>query len=236
MRDGRFVHLRKNAFPRRDRDARIVNVKGYQREKTWDPVTRVWHWILAAAVIAGWCFGEFLSFSTIQWHFYCGYVVIGLLLFRILWGFVGPNPVRIRALFFTPKQIVDYLKTLGRRAPSGTAGHNPLGSLSVIAMILLLMTQATSGLFIESDDFFEYGPLAHLVSEATVSRLTWWHHTFAKLILIVVGLHVLAILYYLIWKKENLIIPMVTGMKWVKFKSDQGGCNEASHRCPHCAN
>ena len=186
------------------------------RVKIWDPVTRLWHWALAIVVVLGWSFGKFMSFSTIQWHFYCGYTIIGLLIFRYLWGFAGPAPVRYRALFPTPARTFAYLKSIGDRNPSGAPGHNPLGSLSVIAMILFLTAQATSGLFIVSDDFFESGPLAHLVSDAVSNRLTWWHKLISKFILVVVGLHVAAIFYYLLWKKENLIKPMITGWKWVK--------------------
>ncbi len=190
------------------------------RVKIWDPVTRLWHWALAIVVVMGWSFGKFMSFSTIQWHFYCGYAIIGLLVFRYLWGFTGPKPVRYRALIPTPSGTFAYLKDIGKRKPSGTPGHNPLGSLSIIVMILLLSAQAASGLFIVSDDFFESAPLAHLVSDAVSNRLTWWHKLLSKYILAIVGLHVAAILFYLLWKKENLIKPMITGWKWVRSLSE----------------
>ena len=167
-------------------------------------------------MVLGWSFGKFMSFSTIQWHFYCGYTIIGLLIFRYLWGFAGPAPVRYRALLPTPARTFAYLKEFGKRNPSGSPGHNPLGSLSIIAMILLLTAQATSGLFIVSDDFFESGPLAYLVPDSVSNRLTWWHKLLSKFILVIIGLHVAAIFYYLLWKKENLIKPMITGWKWVR--------------------
>jgi len=191
-------------------------LENLHRVKIWDPVTRLWHWVLAIVVVLGWSLGKFMSFSTIQWHFYCGYTIIGLLIFRYLWGFVGPTSVRYRALIPTPAQTIAYLRDIGSRRPSGTPGHNPLGSLSVIAMILLLTAQASSGLFIASDDFSESGPLAYLVSDAVGDRLIWWHKLLSKIILAIVGLHIAAIFYYLLWKKENLIKPMITGWKWVK--------------------
>lgn len=190
------------------------------REKIWDPVTRLWHWVFATFVVVGWSFGKFMSFSTIQWHFYCGYTILGLLIFRYLWGFVGPAPVRYRALIPNPAQVFTYLKDFVSRNPSGARGHNPLGSLSVIAMMLLITAQASSGLFIVSDDYFESGPLSYLVSDAASNRLTWWHHLLSKFVLAIVCLHVAAIFYYLVWKKENLIKPMITGWKWVKQVSD----------------
>lgn len=159
-----------------------------------------------------------MSFDTIQWHFYIGYSILGLMLFRYFWGFVGPEPIRYRALCPTPTHAFRYLKSIGSRDPSGSPGHNPIGALSVIAMLLAISAQAVSGLFIESEEFFEYGPLAEFVSDATIGRMTWWHHFNADIILILVILHVSAILFYLVWKKENLIKPMITGWKWVKHE------------------
>ncbi len=197
------------------------------REKVWDPVTRLWHWVLVIAVSLGWYFGEFMSFTTIQWHFYCGYTILGLVVFRIIYGFIGPAPIRFGALLVSPREIARYLKTVTRREPSGTRGHNPLGSLSVLAMIALLLAQASSGLFLESDDYFEAAPLAGFVSDAVSDPLTWWHKLMAKVILAVVALHVAAIFFYLVWKKENLIKPMITGWKLIRPRAaDQHGSAE----------
>jgi cytochrome b len=195
-------------------------LRGYTREKIWDPVTRLWHWILALAVCLGWSFGKFMSFSTIQWHFYCGYLIIGLMMFRLVWGFCGPQPIRYRAFLPNPRRILNYLKSIGERTPSGIAGHSPIGALSVLAIVGLLIAQATTGLFIVSDDFFESGPLAHLVSEAVNNRCTWWHKLLSKAVLGIVVLHLSAIFFYLLWKKENLIQPMISGWKWVKLTKD----------------
>jgi cytochrome b len=193
-------------------------LKGFQLEKIWDPVSRLWHWVLALTICISWWLGEYMEFDTIDWHFYAGYVVLGLMGFRFFWGFVGPSPIRFRALIPTPTQAIQYLKRIGRRQPSGSPGHNPIGSLSVIAMLVSITTQAVTGMFIESDDFFESAPLAAYVSDETMGLLTWWHHLNAKIILVLVCLHLFAILFYLIWKKENLIKPMITGWKWVRTK------------------
>ena len=187
-----------------------------KREKVWDPLTRVWHWALAVAVTSNWLIGQFMSFDTIVWHFYLGYFILALIFIRIIWGFVGPKTIRWSALLPTPKAIIAYSKTLFSHQASGSAGHNPLGSLSVIAMLLLLLGQTITGLFLESDDFFESAPLAEYVSTAVSNSLTWWHFLFAKVLLGLVALHLSAILFYLIWKKENLIKPMITGWKLVK--------------------
>jgi len=191
-----------------------------ERVKIWDPVTRLWHWTLATVVITNWIFGEFMSFDTVSWHFYLGYAVLGLLGFRLLWGLIGPEPVQWRSLFPRPATLKDYLGKVGKREPSGTAGHNPLGSLSVIALLLVLAAQAGTGLFIETDDFFESGPLYGYVSEATINSLTWWHHFLSKVLLALVVLHLSAILFYWLWKRENLLKPMITGWKWVRSKGE----------------
>ena len=162
-----------------------------------------------------------MSFDVIQWHFYIGYLVLGLMLFRYFWGFVGPASIRFRSLFPTPAQTLQYLKKIGSREASGIPGHNPLGALSVIAMLLAITAQAVIGLFAESEDFFEYGPLAEYVSQATIDQMTGWHRFNADIILILVVLHVGAILFYLLWKQENLIMPMINGWKWVKTKHSQ---------------
>lgn len=193
-----------------------------RREKIWDPVTRLWHWVLAIVVTTGWSLGEFMTFSTIDWHFYCGYTVLGLLAFRLLWGLVGPQSVRLGSLVPRPRALLAYLRHIPRRQPSGTPGHNPLGALSVLAMLLLLGAQAGSGLFVESDNFFESGPLASAVPEAVRDRMSWWHGVLSKGVLGLVAVHVFAIAFYWLWKKENLVWPMVTGWKWVKAATTDG--------------
>jgi len=189
--------------------------------KVWDPVTRLWHWLLAVIVTTGWVFGEFMSFDTVVWHFYLGYSVLGLLAFRLVWGFIGPAPVRWSLIFPRPTALKNYISHITKREPSGTAGHNPLGSLSVLMLLLLLLAQATTGLFIETEDFFESGPLYNLVSQSTVDTLTWLHHLISKLFLGMVILHLTAILFYRFWKHEDLIKPMITGWKWVRKDADK---------------
>jgi cytochrome b len=190
-------------------------------QKIWDPVTRLWHWVLALAVVTNWSLGKFMSFDTIRWHFYLGYMVLGLLAFRILWGVIGPQPVRWRSLLFRAGDVAAYLRGILHRQPSGTAGHNPVGSLSVLALMIVLMGQAFSGLFIVSDDFFESAPLASYVSEAVVNRMTWLHHLTSTVLLVLVIAHLLAIFFYLFWKHENLVKPMINGWKWVRVKTSE---------------
>ena len=197
-------------------------MEGYRREAVWDPVTRLWHWVLVASVITGWSLGEFRTFSIMQWHIYCGYLTGVLLLFRYAWGWAGPVPVRHRTLFASLRGIPAYLRRVGARRPSGVPGHNPVGALSVIAMVLALTAQVVTGLFSEDDALFYSGPLASEVSSDTVVMMTGYHNLFAKVVLVLVVLHVAAILFYLVWKRENLVAPMWHGRKWVKGHPPQG--------------
>jgi cytochrome b len=159
-----------------------------------------------------------MSFDTVTWHFYTGYLILGLMVFRILWGLMGPSPIRFSTLFPTPSSITQYLKTLPSREPSGTPGHNSLGSSWIITMLVALSVQGFTGLFMEAEDFFEYGPLNDTVSEETVKFMSRWHHFLADAILILVILHVSVIIFYLLWKRENLVKPMISGWKWVRRK------------------
>ncbi len=194
--------------------------KALREEIVWDPFIRWWHWILALTVTLGWSFGEFMSFATIKWHFYCGYTILCLMLCRVLWSLCGPAPVRLGALLPTRSALLNHLRDFRLRQPSGARGHNPLGSLAVLAMLALLTTQALCGLFLESDDYFESAPLAHLVSDALSTQLLRWHKALARLILIMVTLHIAAVFYYWLWKRENLIKAMITGRKWVTARPD----------------
>ena len=194
-------------------------MEGYRREAVWDPVTRLWHWLLAASVVTGWALGEFRTFSIMQWHIYLGYLTGTLLLFRYAWGWAGPSPVRHRTLLASLRDIPAYVRQVGRRRPSGLAGHNPIGALSVIAMVLALTAQVVTGLFSEDDALFYSGPLASEVSSDTVGTMTSYHNLFAKVVLVLVALHVAAILFYFVWKREDLVTPMLNGRKWVRERT-----------------
>lgn len=185
------------------------------RTKIWDPLLRGFHWLLAAAVIATWLLGK-LGPAKMTLHFWLGYFILGLLAFRLVWGFVGPEPARFSHFLRGPGAIRRYAGRMFAREPSYWPGHNPLGALSVIALLALLAAQATSGLFIDPDDYINVGPLADTVSSATRKSMRSWHHTGATLILILVVLHVGVILFYRFWKREDLVRPMITGWKMVR--------------------
>lgn len=188
----------------------------YEERRVWDIPTRLFHWALVACVTVGWVLGDNMSFANIDWHFYLGYATGGLIVFRLIWGIVGPPHARLSALLPPPREVIAYLRRVTRREPSGVAGHNPLGGLSVLALLVTLAVQVVSGLFSESDDFFTSAPLADTVPNSMVLLANEVHTISSDVLLWLVGLHVAALLFYLVWKRENLIRPMITGIKTVR--------------------
>ncbi|MBM3603744.1 MAG: cytochrome B [Alphaproteobacteria bacterium] len=186
-----------------------------RRVRVWDPALRVFHWLLTVLVIANWLLGKFGP-PVMTLHFWLGYSILALLIFRLLWGFVGPESARFAHFVRGPRHIRDYVRDLPQRRPSHWPGHNPLGALSVLALLAVLGFQVYSGLVMDPDDFINIGPLASQVSRETNRAAVGWHNIGANLILALVVLHVAVILFYRFWKNEDLIRPMITGWKWVR--------------------
>lgn len=174
--------------------------------RIWDLPTRLFHWLLALSVagliVTGNVGGEWMT-----WHFRLAYAVLGLLFFRLAWGVVGGRWSRFAAFVPTPARLWAYLRGQGADRP----GHNPLGALSVLALLLVLGLQVASGMVID-DEIANTGPLMGWASKAWVHRATYWHVTWGKWALYgLVGLHVLAIVFYAVVKKKRLVKSMVTG-------------------------
>jgi cytochrome b len=181
--------------------------------RVWDWPTRLFHWTLAGLIISLVITGN-VGGNAMVWHFRCGYGVLSLLIFRVMWGFCGGYWSRWQQLTCTPGLVRQYLTPSAQH--TSFLGHNPLGSLSIIAILGLLALQASTGLF-SDDEIANSGPLVRFVSESTVSLATRWHKGYGKtIILVLVAIHLLAILWYLIKKKENLTRAMLTGDKSVE--------------------
>jgi cytochrome b len=170
--------------------------------RVWDAPLRVFHWALVLAVAAAIVSAKA---GAMLWHGRAGLVVLGLLVFRLLWGLVGSTPARFAQ--FAPSRA--RLRAWWRGQWHGL-GHNPLGALAVFAMLLLLAAQAGSGLFANDEIDFS-GPLSGWLSSELVAWLTRWHHRVALALYWLLGLHVTAIGFYTLIKKRNLIGPMLTG-------------------------
>ena len=180
--------------------------------RVWDLPTRLFHWVLAACVVASVVSAK-IGGNAMPWHFRIGYVVFALVAFRLIWGVVGGHWSRFASFVHAPATTLRYLR--GRNHPDERldVGHSPLGALSVFGLLAILMLQVSTGLFAD-DDIANTGPLIRFVSGATSGLLTKWHKSFGQwLVLALVALHVAAILFYLLKKKQNLVRPMVTGDK-----------------------
>lgn len=178
--------------------------------RIWDLPTRLFHWLLALCVIG---LVTTAQLGYMDWHFRFGYGVLTLLIFRLLWGLVGGHWSRFSAFLYSPASLWRYLR--GHAEPSHSLGHSPTGSLSVFALLFFLLAQVGTGLF-SDDEIASSGPLTRLASSDFVSQATWYHREVGKLVLIaLVALHILAILYYLWRKRQNLVWPMIWGDKEV---------------------
>ncbi len=176
------------------------------RVRVWDVPTRLVHWLFVVLVGVSWWTAET---GRLEWHRWSGYAVLGVLLFRIYWGFFGSSTARFGRFVHGPRGVLDYMR--GRWTPA--AGHNPLGSWSVVALIVLLLVQVGLGLFAVDVDGIESGPLSMYVDFDTGRTCAGLHNLIFKILQIVILVHVLAVLFYLVFKKENLIGAMVTGKR-----------------------
>jgi cytochrome b len=182
---------------------------GSKAVPVWDIPVRLFHWTLVLLIAFSWLSGEM---DWMAWHMYSGYAVLTLVLFRILWGFVGSTHARFGDFIYGPRALFGYIKTLPSRTAAKFAGHNPLGGLSVVLILLCVLAQAGTGLF-ANDDIINEGPLFKYVSKELSDWLTSIHKYNFNVLLALIGLHIAAVLYYLIWKSENLVKPMFTGRK-----------------------
>lgn len=175
----------------------------------WDLPTRVFHWALVVLVLVAW----FTGGENMQVHRWAGYGIIGLLVFRLWWGVAGGSTARFVSFLKGPGATAAYMKTLGDRKPSLDGGHNPLGAWSVLAMLVFMLVQVGLGLFASDIDGLESGPLSYMVDFDTSRKASDFHELTFRVLQGLVGLHILAIGYYWVWKRQNLIGAMITGKR-----------------------
>ena len=181
--------------------------------RVWDLPTRACHWTLAGLIALQYATGEF-HFLDMGWHFRFGYATLALIAFRVLWGFSGSQTSRFTDFLRGPAAVWRYIRSLSSADPPLRPGHNALGGWSVIALLASVSVQAVSGLF-ASDGIDTDGPFAAQVSDATVKLLSRVHHWNENVLAILIGLHVAAVLLYLVVKHDDLITPMWSGRKRV---------------------
>lgn len=186
--------------------------KNASRQFVWDVPTRLFHWLMVGLVGFSWWSAET---HHMDWHQLSGLTVCGLLVFRILWGFWGASTARFGQFVRGPRAVWSYLRGRGAH----TVGHNPLGALSVVALLLALGVQIASGLLAVDIDGIESGPLSHLVDFEQGRLAARAHAVSFTIVQGLVALHVLAILFYLVVRRRNLTGVMITGFEKVRAAS-----------------
>lgn len=177
----------------------------------WDWPVRLMHWGLVLAVFVAWLTRE-IEGDWFAWHVRAGYTVLILTITRIAWGFVGTRHARFSAFLRGPRTVLDYARGLFDRHSAPSVGHNPLGAWMIVVMLALLLAQAVTGLF-ANDQIFQTGPLFGYVSGEMSDRLTTLHKQIFDLLWLAIALHVVAVFFYQLYKRQDLLRPMFSGRK-----------------------
>ena len=177
-----------------------------RRIRVWDFPTRLFHWLLVVLIAAAWWTAEE---GLLTWHYRIGFCILILILFRLIWGLIGSSTARFSGFVKGPRAIAAYLR--GERPHE--VGHNPLGALSVLALLGLTAAVTGLGLFASDEDGIEPGPLAYRVSVEASDVAQELHELGFNLLLVLVALHVAAIAYYGLFKRDNLLTPMLSGSR-----------------------
>jgi cytochrome b len=199
--------------------------------RVWDIPVRAFHWLLAFSVLMLFITGK-LGGNWMEWHKKIGYFTLGLIVFRVVWGFIGSYHARFSNFVSGPGTVFAYARNLFSEKSVKYIGHNPMGGLSVLALLAAVGFQAVSGLF-ANDDIMLEGPYASMVSKAVSDQLTALHKQNSDLILILIGVHLSAIAFYAVFKQENLIEAMITGEKMIE--DDSSKSNIHGHHGPKVA-
>lgn len=177
-------------------------------KRVWDLPIRLTHWLLVILVGCSWWTAEN---DRLDWHTWSGYGILTLLLFRIYWGFFGSTTARFRHFIQGPRAVWAHARELFSRPGKPTLGHNPMGGWSILALLALMASQVGLGLFAEDVDGLASGPLSYMVSYETARWAAETHEAVFELLLVFIVLHIAAILFYWVYKRNNLIPAMFTG-------------------------
>lgn len=181
----------------------------------WDLPVRLFHWSLVLLVVVSWASRELDYMEVHRWS---GYAILTLVLFRIGWGFAGTRHARFADFVRTPRAMRAYMADILAGGKAQYLGHNPAGGWSVMAILACLLVQAVTGLFVTDEVLFD-GPFFRAVSEQTAHRLKQLHGINFNILLLLIGLHLAAIAFYRLAKREDLVGPMLKGFKWVPIDS-----------------
>lgn len=195
--------------------------------RVWDWPVRVFHWTLAGLVCVS-VATVYAGGTWMDWHMRAGYAVLALLAFRIAWGFAGTRWARWASFVHGPAAALRYARSLVVPPHETSVGHNPLGGWMVVALVLLLLAQATTGLF-ANDDILTEGPLVKHIGKALSDRLTSFHTLNQWVLYALVALHVLAVAFHRIRYGEDLVRAMLTGVKRLPARFAGAGIGATPH-------
>ncbi len=178
----------------------------------WDLPVRLFHLAVILLIPAAWYTVEISN--NMDHHFLIGYTLTSLVAFRLIWGFIGSRYARFSNFIYHPKEIIRYAKSLFSNKPhdQGYTGHNPLGGISVVSLLLLLTVQIVTGLC-ANDEYYYFGPFSGYIDFELTGTLTEIHKLSFDILFGFIILHIVAVLFYWLVKKQNLIISMITGKK-----------------------
>ena len=184
-----------------------------KRVRIWDLPVRLFHWALVILLVTSYFSGRAAG-DWMKLHFWSGYAILTLLLFRVAWGFVGSTTARFSHFVKGPAAWFVYLRNFATGRPTYDIGHNPVGGIMVVVLIFAVLAQAVAGLFSADTDLGTVnGPLANMIADKWVDRLTAFHKYWVNIIIVLAALHILAALSYLVLKRQNLIGSMFHGHK-----------------------
>jgi cytochrome b len=186
-------------------------IESANTRRVWDLPVRIVHWLLVFGIAGSYATHK-AGVAYFKYHRWFGYLVVVLVSFRIVWGFVGTRHARFRNFLRGPRATIAYLRGLPRGKAHAHPGHNPLGAWMVVFLLLALLAQGVTGLF-SNDEIFNTGPLYGYVGDAFSLKLTSWHRRLFDWILAAVALHILAVFAHRLIKKIDLVGPMFSGRK-----------------------
>lgn len=207
MRIARCSHGPRCYNPRTRHRPRTLNVPAATR-LVWDLPVRLAHWLLVVAVAGSWA-THYAGVEWFAWHRRLGYLVLVLVAFRVAWGFVGTRHARFASFVRGPRAVLDFLRGRGN---TESVGHSPLGALSVLVLLALLLVQALTGLY-ANDEIMNAGPFYGWIDPGLSNRITTLHRDNSEWLLAMMALHVLAVAWYALLRRRALVRAMVTGHK-----------------------
>jgi cytochrome b len=175
----------------------------------WDAPTRLFHWLAAVLVAAA--YGTW-RLNWMDWHAWIGDALLALLIFRLLWGILGSETARFSAFLARPHRVAHHLARALQREPDRQIGHNPAGGWMVVLLLALMLGETLTGIYV-NNDIADEGPLTELVPAPIANLISDLHSILWQVLVAAVALHLAAIVVYAVAKRQNLVLPMITGRK-----------------------